>query len=405
MRKISKGSIEKRGKGKFRLKVTVTHDDGATERVSRNVECRTKTEAAEELDRWKQEMRTSGEAAITSDITLKDFLWKHVAYLHDVKGLSPNTLRGYRDIVTNRWSPNIGCMRLRDVTPHTIEQQLAWLKAEGGHNGRSVSGTTCQKAYSFLKTALKHAVRLGYIGSNPCDMLDAPTKNRTEVTVMDEAEVTRMKELVKGHPDYRFAMAVNLSLDTGMRRGEVCALRWMDVDLDGACLHVRHALAEASEEDTGNGSTLELKDPKSATSNRVVSLPPETVVMLRRHREQQRYRLAYYGIDQTEETPVLCGSMGELYRPSNYTSHFDAMRRSHGFDITLHGLRHTHASLLLKHDVPIQYVSQRLGHENIQITYKIYAHFLPGDDGGSADVWQSVFGTGSIIDAGYPVAV
>ena len=97
--------------------------------------------------------------------------------------------------------------------------------------------------------------------------------------------------------------------------------------------------------------------------------------------------------------------MGELYCPSNYTSHFDAMRRSHGFDITLHGLRHTHASLLLKHGVPIQYVSQRLGHENIQITYRIYAHFLPGDDGGSADVWQSVFGTGSIIGAGYPVAV
>lgn len=404
MRKISKGSIEKRGTGKFRLKVTVTHDDGTVERVSKNVECRTKTEAAEELDRWRQEMRTSGEAAVTGDITLKDFLWEHVAYLHDVKGLSPNTLRGYRDIVTNRWSPNIGTMRLRDVTPRTIEQQLAWLKVEGGRNGRAVSGTTCQKAYSFLKTALKHAVRLGYISSNPCDTLDAPTKNKTEVTVLDEAEVARMKELVKGHPDYRFAMAVNLSLDTGMRRGEACALRWADVDLNGARLHVRHALAEASEEDTGNGSTLELKDPKSATSNRVVSLSPETVAMLRRHKEQQRYRLAYFGIGQTEETPVLCDNMGELYRPSNYTSHFDAMRRAHSFDITLHGLRHTHASLLLKHGVPIQYVSQRLGHENIQITYKIYAHFLPGDDGGSADVWQSVFGAEKSQNAGFPSA-
>lgn len=164
-------------------------------------------------------------------------------------------------------------------------------------------------------------------------------------------------------------------------------------------------LAEASEEESANGSTLELKDPKSATSNRVVSLSSETVAMLHRHKEQHGHRLAYFGIGQTEETPVLCGSMGELYRPSNYTSHFDAIRRSHGFDITLHGLRHTHASLLLKHGVPIQCVSQRLGHENIQITYRIYARFLPGDDGGFADVWQSVFGTGSIIGVGYPVAV
>lgn len=404
MRKISKGSIEKRAKGKFRLKVTVTHDDGTAERVSKNVECRTKTEAAEELDRWRQEMHSSGEAAVTGDITLKAFLLDHIVYLRDVKGLSPNTLRGYRDIITNRWSPNIGSMRLRDVTPRTIERQLAWLRSEGGHNGRPVSGTTCQKAFSFLKTALKHAVRLGYISSNPCDMLDTPTKNKTEVTVLDEGEVARMKEVVKGHPDYRFAMAVNLSLDTGMRRGEACALRWSDVDLDGACVHVRHALAEASEQDTGNGSTLELKDPKSATSNRVVSLAAETVAMLRRHKEEQRYRLAYFGHTQTEETPVLCDNMGEFYRPSNYTSNFDAMRRGHGFDITLHGLRHTHASLLLKHGVPIQYVSQRLGHENIQITYKIYAHFLPGDDGGSADVWQSVLGTEKSQDAGYSSA-
>lgn len=170
-------------------------------------------------------MRTSGEAAVTDDITLKAFLLSHITYLRDVKGLSPNTLRGCRDIVVNRWSPNIGSVRLRDVTPYTIERQLAWLKREGGRNGRPVSGTTCQKAFSFLKTALKHAVRPGYISSNPCDMLDAPTKNKTEVTVLDEAEVARMKELVKGHPDYRFAMAVNLSLDTGMRRGEACALR------------------------------------------------------------------------------------------------------------------------------------------------------------------------------------
>ncbi|MEE1371800.1 MAG: phage integrase SAM-like domain-containing protein, partial [Parolsenella sp.] len=196
MRKISKGSIEKRAKGKFRLKVTIIHDDGATERVAKSIECRTKTEAGEELDRWRREMRTSGEAAVTDDITLKAFLLSHITYLRDVKGLSPNTLRGYRDIVVNRWSPNIGSVRLRDVTPYTIERQLAWLKREGGRNGRPVSGTTCQKAFSFLKTALKHAVRLGYISSNPCDMLDAPTKNKTEVTVLDEAEVARMKELV-----------------------------------------------------------------------------------------------------------------------------------------------------------------------------------------------------------------
>lgn len=163
MRKISKGTIEKRAKGKFRLKVTIIHDDGTSERVAKSIECRTKTEAGEELDRWRREMRTSGEAAVTDDITLKAFLLSHITYLRDVKGLSPNTLRGYRDIVANRWSPNIGSVRLRDVTPRTIERQLAWLKSEGGRNGRPVSGTTCQKAFSILRR--RSSTRCGWATS------------------------------------------------------------------------------------------------------------------------------------------------------------------------------------------------------------------------------------------------
>lgn len=387
MRSVSKGSVESRGKGKWRLKVCVTRDDGTSDRISKNVECRTKTEARSELDRWRLELLSKGEVAAAGDLILRDYLWQYITYLHDVKGVSPNTLRGYRDIVSNRWTPNIGLMPLADVRPYTVEEQLRWMRAEGGRNGRPVSGSTCQKAFSFLKTALKRAVRLGYIESNPCDMLDGPSKGRAAIKVLDEEEVRRMKTLLRGHPDYRFAMAVNLALDTGMRRGELCGLLWRDVDLDGGRIHVCRALAEASREDTYNGETLQDKEPKSFTSDRWVSLSDATVAMLRAHAEEQYYRLMYYGEAQRQDTPVLCGSLGEDYRPSKLTSDFIAFCRSHSFDVTVHGLRHTHASLLLKHGVPIQYVSQRLGHENIAITYRFYAHFLPGDDGGSAETW------------------
>lgn len=351
------------------------------------------------------ELLSKSEAASHGEITLKDYLWQHIDYLHDVKGISPNTLRGYRDIVKSRWIPNIGAMPLRDVKLYTIEEQLRWMKAEGGRDGRSVSGTTCQKGFSFLKTALKHAVRLGYIESNPCDMLDGPTKEKAKMSVLDESEVKRMKTLLKGHPDYRFAMAVNLALDTGMRRGELCGLLWRDVDLEGKRLHVCRALAEASKEDTYNGETLQDKEPKSFTSDRWVSLSDETADMLRAHAEAQFYRLKYYDAKQTADTPVLCGSLGEDYRPSKLTSDFIAFSQNCGFGVTFHELRHTHASLLLKHGVSIQYVSQRLGHENIAITYRFYAHFLPGDDGGSADTWGEVACIGGDAYAGFPPAV
>lgn len=196
-----------------------------------------------------------------------------------------------------------------------------------------------------------------------------------------------MKIALLGCPDYRFAAATNLALDTGMRRGELCALRWRDVDLDGGVIRVRRALAEARATDTYCGETLEEKLPKSNRSNRDVTIPEGTVEFLRHHKQMQPYRLMYNDIEQGEDTPVFCSDLGELYRPSKFTSDFSRFARHKSFAVTLHGLRHTHASLLLKKGVSIQYVSARLGHESIEITYKTYSHFLPGDDGGSSEKW------------------
>ena len=183
------------------------------------------------------------------------------------------------------------------------------------------------------------------------------------------------------------ACATNLALDTGMRRGELCALRWRDVSLDEGVIRVRRTLAEARATDTYCGETLKEKLPKSNRSNRDVTIPEGTVEFLRHHKQMQLYRLMYNDIEQDEDTPVFCSDLGELYRPSKFTSDFSRFAQHKSFDLTLHGTRHTHASLLLKKGVPIQYISSRLGHESIEITYKIYAHFLPGDDVGSSEKW------------------
>ena len=391
MRQIGKGDKPiKRGKDSWRIGVSYIDDLGNPQRERRTVHCKTITEARMRTEELRLEILQAQHIVEKSSVTLEQFLEEHLRYLHDVKHRSPSTLRGYRDIVKTRWVPSMGSMRLADVNPASIEKQLGWMRTHGGEHGEPLSGSTCQKAFSFLKTALKRAVRLGYIPANPCDMVDPPSKEKAKIAVIDENEVKRMKELLKGHPDYRFCTAVNLALDTGMRRGELCGLLWADVDLNSSSIHVRRALVEASANETYNGETLQDKDPKSETSDRLISLPGPTVELLRRHAETQYYRLAYYGVEQTQDTPVLCGNLGEDYRPSKFTSDFIAFSRQHCFDITLHGLRHAHASLLLKAGVPIQYVSQRLGHENVAVTYRFYAHFLPGDDGGSAKTWERV---------------
>ncbi len=391
MKSVSKGSEPvKRGKDSWFSRFNITDELGNTRRVGKTVRCRTKTEAKRLFDEIRMELMASNSPVIKEDITLGEYLKGHLEYLHDVKHLSPNTLRGYRDIVETRWMPRLGSVRLKDIKPYMVEDQLAWMRKSGGEGGKPLSGNTCQKALSFLKTALKRAQMLEYIPGNPCDAVDAPSREKKEVKVIDEGEVQRMKVALLGHPDVRFAAAVSLTLDTGMRRGEVCALRWRDIDLEAGVVHVRHALAEAKASDTYNGETIDVKTPKSSRSNRDITIPEGTVALLAQYKQLQRYRLLYNDIEQSEETPVFCNELGELYRPSKLTSDFSRFTQQKRFDVTFHGLRHTHASLLLKQGVPIQYVSMRLGHESIEITYKTYSHFLPGDDGGSADAWSKL---------------
>lgn len=390
MKTVGKGTVERRGKGRWRLKVTITDDFGEKSRLSKSVDCRTKTEACGRLDEWRMELMQSDETVVTRKMNLNEYLEDYIRYCHDVKHLSPNTVRGYRDIMRNRWLPRLGGIALDELTPKMIDEQVNWLRTKGSVHGGPLSAKTVNEALGFLSTALDRAERLGCLQANPCRRVSSlPSGRREEVKVLSEGEVRRMKSIVRGHPSYRFATAVNLSLDTGMRRGEICGLLIRDVDLDNARIHVCRALAEGSKYDTYNGDTLEEKAPKSRRSNRWVSLPSTMVEKLRSHLEVQFHRLAYNGIEQTPDTPVFADDLGEPMRPSKYTKDFIAFATQQRFDVTLHGLRHTHASLLLMAGMPIADVSRRLGHESVDITYRIYAHFIPESDGGAAQIWES----------------
>lgn len=391
MKKVGAGTVEKRGKDCWRIRVSVVHDDGTPERLSKTVRCRTKTEAKHILDAWRTELMTQGGDVRRKGMTVREYLLEHVAYCRDVEQLSPTTVRGYRNIVDTRFTGEFGEIPLVDLKPFMIEEHYAQLRTNGGMGGKPLSGKTVASAASFLSTALKRAVALELLPSNPCDRVKAPSMSKPKTNVLSKDEVRRMLTLLIGHPDQRFAMACRLALATGMRRGEVCGLVWDDVNLDGGAIHVANALVQVSAEDAIDGNRIRLKPTKTDASERTIAIDALTLQWLRLHRELQHYRLLYFGVEQLGSTPVFAGALGEWYRPDDFTKDFESFRSQHHFDIRLHDLRHSQASLLIEAGEDIVTIAKRLGHARVSTTLDIYSHLMPGKDRGAADKIGQIF--------------
>ena len=163
-----------------------------------------------------------------------------------------------------------------------------------------------------------------------------------------------------------------IAVTTGLRRGEVLALRWEHLDLDGGVLRVMESL-----EETGKG--LRFKEPKNKR-RRQVDIPAFLSDAIKKHRIDQAQALLKVGIRLTGETLVCCRCNGEPMSPENLSRQFPvAVERAGLPRITFHGLRHSHATLLLGAGVHMKVASERLGHSGIGITMDLYSHVLLGD--------------------------
>ena len=169
-----------------------------------------------------------------------------------------------------------------------------------------------------------------------------------------------------------------------MRRGELLGLRWSDVDLDANSITVRQNLVLVDHERA-------YSEPKSAAGRRTISIDAETVAALRSHRARQAAGRLAWGAAWTD-TGLLFGlEDGNPLHPESVTKRFDQLRRAGSLPVTtFHGLRHSHATALLRAGVPIRVVSQRLGHASVGVTLGIYAHVLPGDDEAAALAWGRI---------------
>lgn len=296
------------------------------------------------------------------------------------RSVSAKTLERYKELVRVHVIPEGDMMAgnlvrslrnviLSDLQADHIDSLYSHLLAAGKRDGTGLSPRTVRHIHRVLKAVLQHAVRRRKILANPADDATPGKVEDKEVETLSPEELRKLLARAQGTKLY---MPVLLAATTGMRRGEILALRWSDVDFDKAELRVEQSL-----EQTKDG--LRFKAPKSKKSRRTITLPALTVAALRRHRASQGEERLALGISGGNDWLVFTRYDGETINPRNFTKEFGRLIKSAGVKrLTFHGLRHTHITQLLAAGEHVKVVSERAGHSDIGITLKVYSHVIPG---------------------------
>jgi integrase len=297
-----------------------------------------KTSLAEYLERW-----------------LRDYAWP---------SLAPRTAEGYEHIVRRHLIPALGNTSLAKLKPEHLQKYYAQKLSE------NLSAQTIRHHHTTMHKALQTAFEWGLLSRNPADAVRPPLNQRVEMQTWNEDEIGRFLDIARNSPYYALFYT---ALFTGLRRSELLALRWLDVDLILCQIHVSRSLHVLK------GGKIVIRSPKTAKGRRMVALSPSTALVLSELKEGQKLERAMQGIPLKDDELVFSWSDGNPMLPNSITHAWIRLVRKAGIKaIRLHDARHTHASLMLKQGAHPKVVQERLGHASIQVTLDTYSHVAPG---------------------------
>lgn len=361
-----KGMLKERSPGHWAIILEVR--DPATGKRKRKWHSFTggKREAENERNRLCAAI-TGGTYLDPSKLTVAAFLEKWLAHVAPL--VSPRTHERYAEIVSKNLAPRLGGIKLTKLQPIHISEALSKMLTSERRKGRGgLSPNTVRHIRVILSQALNQAVKWNLLHRNPVHAVEPPKKDAKPARVMDAASAADLIEAARSSEHF---MAILLATMAGIRRGEICALRWRSVDLDNGEMAV-----VASTSQLNKGNIIEEKDTKSSRS-RTVALPSLLVDELRRHRLAQAEQLLRLGIRQDRDHHVIMDAAATAIKPNSLTKAIKRFTREHGFQIGLHGLRHSHASFMLASNVHPKIVQERLGHASISVTMDTYSHLMP----------------------------
>lgn len=339
---------------------------------SRSLSCATYTEkqAWKELNRLALE--TENASVANGKVTIKEILLRWYHEYAEVS-VAESTLERYRQIVHQHLIPKIGHLDANKVTSEEIEGYLRWARSSGRLSGKGgLAVNTVLHTYRLISQAFDWAMRRKLVRENPAREATVPkAHDPTDDEPSDSMQVLtedELRRLLKAAAGSRWYMPILLAANTGMRQGEILALKWECVDLEAGTIAVRQSLRRGRLR----------KQLKTKYSRRTIEIDPGTIAALRAHREAQELRkLAACGL-YDDQGYVCAREYGTPLYGSNLTVAFQKLLKKAGLPrLRFHDLRHTHASILIRAGEDILAISRRLGHSRPSVTLDVYGHLIP----------------------------
>ena len=362
-----RGHVQQRSPGSFRLRYTLGRDPVTGKRRTATATVRgTRKDAERELTRL---LRTAdiGEHVDPSRMTVRQWL---ETWLDAIRAeISPKAHERYSEIARCYLIPAVGQVPLAKLVPIQIQNAYSTWATSGRRDGKlgGLSPLTRRYIHVILKSALARAVEQQLLARNPADAFKKrlPKVERKEIATLTMEQSAYLLDSIRHMHIY---WPVLLALATGMRRGEILALRWKNLDLDRGMLRVMESLEQTK-------AGIQFKSPKTDRT-RAITLPAFAAAELCRLKRQQAEALLRLGVRQSGETLVCCREDGEPKQPRSLTHEFaHVMGRINDLPyVRFHDLRHSHATQLLAGGVHPKVAQERLGHSTITTTMDLYSH-------------------------------
>ncbi len=357
------GTIRKRSDGRWEARIIIGHKNDGTP-MYKSAFAKTQKSALKELHQLidlYRDVNLSEECRMTLGEWMDKWLDEYMLFT-----LRESSINGYRNLIDHQIKPHIGDKRLASLTTADMQKFYNKIKRQGRVNehhfhGKELSNSMVRKVHMVLHQALNVAVRERLIVRNPTIGTTIPKKTYTEKQVLCDSQLERFMEAIK--VDKYWYDFFYLEIMTGMRRGEICGIKWSDIDFGAGTLSIRRTVTSKK------GGGVSIGETKTTTSERTIILPPSVLTLLREKKVDAICEWVF---------PHYTNPSDPLHPDSAYGKLKTLLKNAELPLIRFHDLRHTFATQAMQGGVDAKTLAGILGHTDASFTLDTYTH-VTGD--------------------------